>query len=214
MKKGIFIILSLLLLSQVMFSQIEYGYERSNKDPWRYGLKFDGSYDWATQNQGLKKKYGFKAGFVAEKHLIYNIYFQPAITLYKKGYKSTITNGFSENIDGYFLAFDASIQLKFGDERLKKGFLISLTPYFTYGLFGNSTQKSLDHNDTVHFNNTYTYNTFDVIKKEDLGFILGAGYDFNKHWELNANYYFGLLRVKEYTNYRWRGFTVGLEYYF
>jgi hypothetical protein len=213
MKKNIFIILTLLLFSQVMFSQVEYGYERSSKDPWRYGLKFDGSYDGSTQSQGITKKFGFKVGFVAEKHLIYNIYFHPSLTLNKKGFESEIKNGYSDKLNGYFLDFDASIQLKFGDERDQTGFLISLTPYFTYGLWGNTEQTDLKPTSAT-LNQTTTYKTFDVIKKEDVGFLIGAGYDFNKHWEINANYYFGLLHLQDYNNFRWRGLTVGLEYFF
>lgn len=214
MKKSIFVIFILLFFSQEGFSQIEYGYERSSKEPWKYGVVANGTYDWSTQNQGVTKKFGFKAGFVAEKHLIYNIYFQPALTLSKKGFESTVTNGYESKINGYFLSFDAAIQLKFGDERLNRGFLITLAPYFTYGLWGNSSQKGLNPINK-DYNQTKTFNTFDILSHEDIGFVLGAGYDFNKHWEVVANYYFGLLKMYSYgNNQRWRGFNVGLEYYF
>ena len=44
--------------------------------------------------------------------------------------------------------------------------------------------------------------------------MFGIGYDFNHHWEIDAKYVMGFVNIGRWNNYRWRGFSIGLTYFF
>ena len=90
-------------------------------------------------------KLGYKAGFVAEKHLVYMLYFQPSVQFTQKGYKYEIPYGFRDETSFSMLEFDAGLLLKFGDERLKRGMFLSLTPYITKALGLKWSQTNINN---------------------------------------------------------------------
>ena len=223
MKKLIFILT--LFVTVPLFSQIEYGYERpkSSIDPWKFGINVGVSQDWINQNNGIEKKIGWKAGLSGEKHLVYNIYFRPVFNLVKKGFVCDIEDRFKEDVNGYLLDLELTIELKFGDERAGRGFIIYFAPFFTYGIGGTSTYTNQNPDNPGNpgilpdnYKVPIDYKTFadGNYAKEDVGYILGVGYDINHHIELNFNYMMGFLNVGRYTNFRWRNLSFGLTYFF
>lgn len=216
MKKALLFI-SILMFCSVLFAQMEVSTVKESKDPWKFGINVGATYDWVNQPKYIDKKFGAKVGVAGEKHLVYNLYFKPALNLWKKGYKSSFTQG-TVDVDGYFLDFEAGLELKFGDERMGRGFIFSLTPFFTYGMFGNTTWTNNDASDTENYTNgtSKTVKTFDDgnLHKEDIGYMFGIGYDINHHWELEAKYTMGFVNTGRWNNYRWRGFSFGVTYFF
>lgn len=186
---------------------------RSSRDPWQFGIKASGSYDKTSIKNGSKLQLGYKAGFVAEKHLVYMLYFQPSIQFTQKGYKYEIPFGFRDEVYFSMLEIDAGLLMKFGDERMKKGMFFSITPYLTKTLSVDWSQTNINPINP-NYNQTITTNSLEYLNTLDLGFKLGLGYDFNRHWELSANYTFGLNRISITNNYRWRGVNLNLVYFF
>ncbi|MBQ0113715.1 MAG: outer membrane beta-barrel protein [Bacteroidales bacterium] len=213
MKKFFSILTLALLISIEAFSQMEVSKVKSFDDPWKFGIGVGATYDYLNPSQYTQGGVGMKFGICGEKHLVYMIYFRPSMNLWKRDFsmESATREG---KMNGYFLDFEASIEFKFGDERLGKGFLLSLTPFVSYGLWGNTTYTNLDVNSADYGKET-SYNTFedDGFTKEDIGYKLGLGYDFNHKWEFNLNYYFGFNYIKNNNNYRWRGVSAGLTYF-
>ncbi len=186
---------------------------RSSREPWHFGIKAGGSYDKTSIKDGNQLRFGYKIGFVGEKHLVYMLYFQPSVQFTQKGYKYEIPYGFRDEIYFSMLEIDAGMLLKFGDERLKRGMFLSITPYITRALGVNWTQTNINSS-SPNYNQTTTTNKMDYLSSLDLGFKLGLGYDFNQHWEIAANYTFGLNRIATYNNYKWRGINLNLIYFF
>ncbi len=221
----IIIIFSVIIASVSSFAQIEYGYDRpkSSTDPWKFGLNVNVSQDWINQQNGIEKKIGWKAGISGEKHLVYNIYFRPVFNFVSRGYTCNIANNFKNDVNAYLLDLELTIELKFGNELKGRGFLVYFAPFFTYGIGGTSTYTNLN---PINPNGTNTppdnylmpieYGTFDdyQFKKEDVGFIVGAGYDINHHIELNFNYVVGFFHVGSYNNFRWKNINFGITYFF
>ena len=154
---------------------------RSSRDPWQFGIKASGSFDKVSIKSDSKLKFGYKAGIVAEKHLVYMLYFQPSVQFTQKGYKYEIPYGYRDETYFSMLEFDAGLLLKFGDERLKRGMLLSLTPYITKALGVKWSQTNLIPN-SPEYNTTITGNDLGILNTLDIGFKLGIGYDFNRHW--------------------------------
>lgn len=186
---------------------------KSSRDPWQFGIKASGSYDKTSIKEGSQMKLGYKAGFVAEKHLVYMLYFQPSVQFTQKGYKYEIPYGFRDETCFSMLEFDAGLLLKFGDERLKRGMFLSLTPYITKALGLKWSQTNIKPH-SPEYNITRTTNEFGSLNTLDIGFKLGIGYDFNRHWEIAANYTFGLNRIAYTNNFKWRGANLNLIYFF
>lgn len=216
MKKYLLIIVSVLLCYET-FAQMEVSTVKESRDPWKFGINVNATYDWVNQPKYIEKQYGAKVGVAGEKHLVYNLYFKPTFNFWKKGYKSVFPQG-SVDVEGYFLDFEATLELKFGDERLGRGFIFSLTPFFTYGIFGNTTWTNNDATDAENYTAgvSKTVKTFadGNLHKEDVGYMFGIGYDFNHHWELDAKYIMGFVNIGRWNNYRWRGFSIGVTYFF
>lgn len=206
MKQKIFI--SLICLLSLNLSQAN-----SNDDSWQFGIKAGSSYNKTSIKSGGKSKLGYKLGFLAEKHLIYMLYFQPSVQYSKKGYEYEIKNGFRETASYDMIEIEAGLLLKFGDDRLKRGLFFSITPYIARGITVNCTKTNINPNSS-EYNQTTTSNNFDNISKKDSGFKFGIGYDFNKHFEIATNYTFGFNRINNTTNYKWRGFNLHLVYFF
>ncbi|HHT02815.1 MAG TPA: PorT family protein [Bacteroidales bacterium] len=199
------------LMAQPVKSTVE-----TSNQPWRYGIRAGANYDIATLQQGGEYKFGWKAGFVAEKRLVYNMYFQPSLSFQNKGYKYERTFNDKGNVNAYLIEGVAGILMKFGDERIGRGLIISVAPYFTYGIGGKSSFEDLRDTSANNFYGKITENTFsdNRLKAFDLGFQLGVGYDISHRWELGGTYVFGLHRMMTYTNFRWKGFQVHLSYFF
>ncbi|MBQ9254209.1 MAG: outer membrane beta-barrel protein [Bacteroidales bacterium] len=215
MKRSFAILVVAFIVSLSCFAQMEQSKVKSFNDPWKFGVNVSATYDYINPSANNSAKVGMKAGIQGEKHLVYMIYFRPSMDLYKRGYTANYPGTVKADVDGYFLEFDATIELKFGDERLGRGWFLSLTPFFTYGLFGNTDQTSLNP-DEESYNKPITYKTFDdrSLTREDIGYKLGLGYDFNHNWEFNLEYLFGFVNVMNFSNYRWRGVSAGLSYFF
>ena len=225
MKKIFSVIVLLFVVSAQGFPQIEYGYDRpkSSTDPWKFGINADISLDWINQRNGIEKQIGWKAGISGEKHLVYNLYFRPVLNFVSKGFVYDEELVARNDVNAYLLDLELTIELKFGDERKGRGFLLYFAPFFTYGIGGTSTftnQNPINpdgsKNPPANYMQPYEYGTFDdyQLKKEDVGFILGAGYDINHHIEINVNYLMGFLFTGTYNNFRWRGIRTGLTYFF
>lgn len=208
---SLLILFNISLVAQPVKSKV-----KSSNQPWQYGLRAGASYDIATLQQGAEYKLGWKIGFVAEKRLVYNMYFQPSLSFQNKGYIYERPFYDKGNINAYLIEGVAGILMKFGDERLGRGFIISISPYFTYGVGGKSSFEDLRDPTTNNYYGKITENTFsdNRLKPFDLGFQLGIGYDINHNWEIGGNYTFGLQRMMSYTNFRWKGFQVHLTYFF
>ena len=185
----------------------------SNEDSWQFGIKTSGSYDKVSIRNGGKSKLGYKLGFLAEKHLLYMLYFQPSVQYSQKSYEYEIRNGFHEITTYNSIEIEAGLLLKFGDDILNRGMFFSITPYISRGLAVNSNRTNINPNSS-EYNQTITSKEFDYINKNDTGFKLGIGYDFNKHFEIAANYTFGFNKINNTTNYKWRGFALHLVYFF
>ena len=218
-KKTIYFILFVFLLSALFSTKIiaqpVKSKVKSSNQPWQYGLRAGLSYDIATLQQGANYKMGWKAGLVAEKRLVYNMYFQPSLSIQNKGYSYERPFYDKADINAYLIEGVAGLLMKFGDEKIGRGFIISISPYFTYGVGGKSSFEDLRDTTTNNYYGKITEKTFsdNRIKPFDLGFQLGIGYDINHNWEIGGNYIFGLQRMMSYTNFRWKGFQVHLTYF-
>lgn len=189
---------------------------QSSKEPWKYGLRAGLSYDNTTVKQGVSPKFGWKAGFVAEKRLVYNLYFQPSLTFQNKGFSSEIPSYEKVDVNAYLVEGTLGLLIKFGDDRKGNGLYISASPYFTYGVGGKTDFEDLrSPSDTTYYGKA-TINTFskDLYLPFDLGFQLGLGYDFNHKWTLGGVYYFGMQKMRNDANYRWKGFQIHLSFFF
>lgn len=213
------------MLSISAFSQIEYGYDRpqSSIDPWKFGLNVNITQDWINQTNGIEKKIGWKAGINGEKHLVYNIYFRPVLNFVSKGFNYDEKLKSKNDVKAYLLSLELNIELKFGDERKGRGLVCYFAPFFTYGIGGTSTftnQNPINPNDSTVLPQDYMvereYETFgdNQLKKEDIGFLVGIGYDINHHIELNSFYALGFMNVGAYNNFRWNSISFGLTYFF
>ena len=201
------------LITLICLFAFTISWAKSSEDTWQFGIKTSGSYDKTSIRNGGKSKLGYKLGFLAEKHLLYMIYFQPSVQYSQKSYEYEIRNGFHEITTYNSLEIDASLLLKFGDDRLNRGMFFSITPYIARGISVNSNRTNINPN-SPEYNQTITSKEFDYINKKDAGFKLGIGYDFNKHFEIAANYTFGFNKINNTTNYKWRGFALHLIYLF
>lgn len=201
------------LITLICLFAFTISWAKSSEDSWQFGIKTSGSYDKVSIRNGGKSKLGYKLGFLAEKHLLYMIYFQPSVQYSQKSYEYEIRNGFHEITTYNSLEIDASLLLKFGDDRLKRGLFFSITPYISRGISVNSSRTNINPNSS-EYNQTISSKEFDYINKKDGGFKLGIGYDFNKHFEIATNYTFGFNKINNTTNYKWRGFNLHLVYFF
>lgn len=216
MRKTSLLLLLSIFTGMTAFAQMEESTVKESHDPWKFGINVGATYDWVNQPKYIDKVFGAKVGVCGEKHLVYNLYFKPTLSLWKKGYKSVFDRG-ETKVDGYFLDFEATLALKFGSEREGRGLVVSVTPFFTYGLFGNTTWKNDlegDINYTEGISNTVK--TFDNgnLHREDIGYMFGVGYDINHHWEISGNFIMGFVNIGRWNNYRWRGWNLGLTYFF
>lgn len=189
---------------------------QSSKEPWKYGLRAGLSYDNTTLKQGVSYKFGWKAGFVAEKRLVYNLYFQPSLSFLSKGFKSEIPNYEKVDVNAYMLEGVLGLLIKFGDDRTGSGLYISASPYFTYGVGGKSDFVDLRSPTDSTFYGSATINTFsnDHYQPLDIGFQLGLGYDLNHKWSIGGIYNFGMQKMRNDANYRWKGFQIHLSFFF
>ncbi|MFA7081156.1 MAG: outer membrane beta-barrel protein [Bacteroidales bacterium] len=202
---------SINLMAQPVKSTVE-----TSNQAWKYGIRAGANYDGTNIRQGSEYKIGWKAGFVAEKRLVYNMYFQPSISFLNKGYQSEMPFSQRDDINAYLIEGVAGMLMKFGDERAGRGLIISIAPYFTYGIGGNSIFEDLrDPLDTNYFGKV-TEKTFsdNRLNAFDIGFQLGLGYDINHRWELGGVYIFGLNKMRNNSNALWTGFQVHLSYFF
>lgn len=188
----------------------------SSKEPWRYGVRAGLSYDNATLKQGVSYKFGWKAGFVAEKRLVYNLYFQPSVSFQNKGFHSEIPNYEKTDVNAYMLEGVLGLLIKFGDDNKGSGLYISASPYFTYGIGGKTEFVDLRNPADSTFYGSASVNTFanDLYQPLDLGFQLGLGYDLNRKFSIGTFYYFGMQKMRNDANYRWKGFQFHLSYFF
>ena len=218
MKKTISVFVLALSAFLTLHAQIEYGYDRpkSSTDPWKWGINADVSLDWINQQAYIDKKTGWRFGLSAEKHLIYNIYFRPTVSFAKKGFSCYTQNNFSNDVTAYHIYSELNMELKFGDEYRGRGLLVYFAPYFSYGIAGTSRYVNLNPNDTTNFNQPVDYDTYgeNSVKKEDLGFLFGAGYDINHHLEINFGFSVGYLNMGSFNNFRWRSVSAGITYFF
>ncbi len=213
MKKSFVLFFCLLGCFAMLAQAPQKSHVKSSREPWRFGLKIGGSYDDTSVNIGCFPKFGFRTGVTAEKHLVYNLYFQPSVNFVKKGFKHDIENHFKEDINAMYLEVEASLAMKFGDERLKRGFFLNLIPYYTFGIAGKSEFTDLNPT-SANLNQVTEYKTFERYNSYDIGFKLGAGYDFNKRWTVSANYTFGMNKFSNTANLYWRGWSAQLMLFF
>lgn len=213
MKKTIVLILLLVGAAVLNAQPIQKSEVKSSKEPWKFGLQAGGSLDNISIKSGGVSKFGYKAGLAAEKRLVYNLYFQPTLCFASKSFGYEIANGYSLDVNALVVELDAGLLLKFGDDRLQRGFFLSVTPYYTYGLGGKSKTKDLNTHSESYLEEK-EYSTFETANRYDLGFRIGCGYDFNKHIEFAVNYTLGMNRFSNTANYRWRGWNLHLVVFF
>ncbi|HBN06061.1 MAG TPA: hypothetical protein DD434_09805 [Bacteroidales bacterium] len=189
---------------------------QSSKEPWRYGVRAGLSYDNVTVKQGVNYKFGWKAGLVAEKRLVYNLYFQPSLSFQNKGFRSEIPSYEKVDVNAYLLEGVLGLLIKFGDERKGSGLYISASPYFTYGIGGKTDFVDLRSSADSTFYGSAKVNTFanDLYQPLDIGFQLGLGYDLNHKLSIGTFYYFGMQKMRNDANYRWKGFQIHLSFFF
>lgn len=213
MKRLISLCCALIVFSYVNAQYPQQKEVKSSKEPWKFGIKAGGSYDYLSIERGGSAKFGYKAGIVGEKRLVYNLFFQPSLNFIQKGFDYEIKNGYHLDVSAMFLEFEAGLLMKFGDDRLQRGFFLSLTPFVTYGLTGTRIHTNLDPK-SPDYNKETKGKEFEYNDRKDLGFRLGIGYDFNKTFEIGAGYTFGMLNYSPTTNYRWRGYSLNLLMFF
>lgn len=213
MKRVLILCLGLIAFFSANAQYIQSSQVKSSKEPWKYGVKAGGSFDRLSIKSGCTSKVGYKVGLIAEKRLVYNLYFQPSLSFVKKGFEYEIRKGFRLNVNAMLAEIDAGLLLKFGDDRLQKGFFLSLTPYYAYGFGGKSRSTDLKP-DSENYNKETEYSTFENNNRGDIGFKLGCGYDFNKRFEISGNYTFGMNKFSNTVNYRWRAWSVQLILFF
>ncbi len=209
-----FLVVLFLLSSFFASSQPVETYVKSSSEPWRYGLRGGVSYDGVSLQQGVEYKFGYKLGLVAEKRLVYNLYFQPAMTFHKKGYAFEQRFHSKGDVDAMVIELAANLLLKFGDARLGKGFYIGVSPYVSFGVGGKTKVEDLrntDDNWGVIEDNSFSLHR---MRTMDIGFLLGIGYDFNHSFEMGAYYCMGLQSTLRSANFMWRGFQLNLSYFF
>lgn len=217
----------ILLICQVLpaLSQIEYGYERpkSSTDPWKFGVYGSATRDWVNQQAGIDKKTGYRVGLVAEKHLVYNLYFKPILSFTYKGFKyenaykegiSSVSSDayFRNDVNAYLLNLELTIEMKFGNAYKDRGFFLFFAPFFTQGIGGTSSYTRLNPNFPETYMVKQEYDTFgdNQVQKQDVGYVLGGGFDFNKYLQVNLFYTFGFINEGAYNNFRWRNFGASL----
>ena len=76
MKRLISLCCALILFSYVNAQYPQQKAVKSSKEPWRYGIKAGGSYDYLSIERGGDAKLGYRVGLVGEKRLVYNIFFE------------------------------------------------------------------------------------------------------------------------------------------
>lgn len=211
-----FSIVLLLFISINVMAQPHKSNVQSSNQPWKFGIRAGLGYDVASIQQGAEYKLGFKAGLVGEKRLVYNMYFQPSLSFQNKGYSYELPFNEKGDINAYLIEGVAGILMKFGDERVGKGLVIVISPYFTYGIGGKSSFEDLRDSTIENYYDNIREKTFsdNRLTKFDIGFQLGLGYDLNHNWEIGGSYNFGMLRMQTYTNFRWKGFQAHLSYFF
>ncbi len=213
MKKVLILSLGLIAFFSASAQYIQSSEVKSSKEPWRYGIKAGGNLDKISVKSGCSSKFGYKVGLTAEKRLVYNLYFQPSLSFVKKGFEYEIQNGYRMDVNAMLAEIDAGLLLKFGDDRLQKGFFLSLTPYYSYGFAGKSRVTDLNPN-SENYNKETEYSTFENNNRGDIGFKLGLGYDFGKRFEIAGNYTFGMNKYSPTANYRWRAWNIQLILFF
>lgn len=213
MKKLTILLLLLIAATSIQAQYPSQSKVKSSKEPWKFGIKAAGTYDKLSVKTGCTSKLGYKFGLTGEKRLVYNLYFQPSLNYGNKGFQYEIKNGYKLDVEAQFVELEAGLLFKFGDDRLQRGFFLSLTPFVTYGIAGKSTQQDLNPISPT-FGNEIEYPTFERNNKADIGFRLGCGYDFNKTFEIAAGYTFGMNKYSHATNYRWRGWNLQLLMFF
>lgn len=210
MKTNKFIILVCLCLASLSaFAQPYKSEVVSSHKPWSFGFRAGMSYDKTTLRQGSEAQWGYKAGLVGEKQLIYNICFQPSLSFLSKGYKYgyNIPHSPMEQTRAYEIEGVAGLVMKFGDEREQRGLIIGVSPYFTYGVGGTMTRT-----DTLGIKTKEGAFAQNNMSKFDLGFQLGVGYDLSRHFEMGLYYYFGLEKITTF-NFLWKGLQFHLTYF-
>lgn len=182
--------------------------------PWKYALRIGGSYDIISLQQGADYKFGYKAGVVAEKRLIYNLYFQPSLSFVQKGYTYNLPYYSKRDVNAQMIELVGSLMIKFGDERKSRGLFLSTSPYISYGVGGKT--KTTDLRSVADNYGTINEETFSktMMKSMDVGFQVGLGYDINKNFELGGTYIFGLQSILRTANFMWRGYQFHLSYFF
>ena len=214
--KILFILILCTIFPCSLFSQAgTYFNGHQSHDAWRFGIQAGVAYDWINIPRYADAKIGYKVGICGEKHLVYNIYFKPVFNFFRKSCDILVENNFKDEIRGYLVDVEATIELKFGDERKGRGLICYMAPYFSYGVGGKSFATDLkteipDGKDVVTEYRTFADNN---VNKEDLGFVLGVGYDISQHFQIDFNYVIGYFSYNSYNNFRWKSLQIGLIYF-
>ncbi|MDR0971257.1 MAG: outer membrane beta-barrel protein [Bacteroidales bacterium] len=187
----------------------------SYHESWNYGFLLSGAYNGVTKAENAQYKFGYKAGFIAEKRLIYFLYFQPCLSFVNRSFSYTRPFEGKLDVNAYIIEGVANIALKFGDHIKNRGLIIYISPYISYGIGGKTIIDSLSKNNEIVINGQIEEKTFSdkMLNAFDIGFFLGLGYDINEHWGLSLGYIAGMQRIMNYSGNRWKGFQFQINYF-
>lgn len=146
---------------------------------------------------GFGSKAGFHAGArfeLALPSLAEGVYTNAGVLLTSKGYKLDWGDLGNGKANAYYLELPIHIGYKY---TISDSFAIfgDVGPYIGYGLFGKvkSTYTGYDYYEGEYYSETETSNTFDQMKRFDLGVGLRVGFEFEKKYSISLSYDWGLL---------------------
>lgn len=142
---------------------------------------------------GIGSKVGFHAGArfeLALPSLAKGVYTNAGLLLTSKGSKLDLEYYGKATLNAYFLEVPIHIGYKY---TINDNFAIfgEGGPYVGFGLFGK--YKTTDYGTPDYEGYSETVNTFDSIKRFDVGLGLRVGVEFKKKYSLSVSYDWGLM---------------------
>ena len=151
---------------------------------------------------GLGSKVGFHAGArfeLALPSLAKGVYTNAGLLLTSKGVKLDWGDLGNSKTNAYYLELPIHIGYKY---TINDSFAIfgDVGPYVGFGLFGKTKSTTIDVYDEGYVYETETSNTFDFIKRFDVGLGLRVGVELKKKYSLSVSYDWGLLDAYKRNN--------------
>ncbi|MDO7848284.1 porin family protein [Hymenobacter sp. M29] len=162
----------------------------------RYGLKAGVSLARQTDLDitGARNKVGATAGLMADAALSEKFSLHPELLFSQKGqrFEGSGPGGYSYSYQFRSNYLDLPVLL-----RLKlNSFFVEAGPQVGYLLSAKGTETRSSSTLPTPVSNTY--DTTEGLRRFDVGFVVGVGYQLRERWELSARYNVGILGTSTY----------------